>query len=538
MASTKAATTLLTGGRIYSPAAPDATAMAITGDTIVWVGQDGPGRALHPDAEEVPLDGAFVTPGFVDAHVHATASGLHQAGADLTGARGAQDVLALLRKAAERTPPEGVLVAHGWDESAWPDARLPSRAEIDDAVGGRPAYLTRIDVHSALVSTALVELAPHAREADGWSAEGPVRAEAHHVLRAAVRSAVTPQQRDAAQHAFLTAAAARGVVCVHECAGPDLSGWEDVAALLDKAGPGTPEVIAYWGELADDAVIDRAKRLGIRGLAGDLFVDGALGSHTARLRAPYQDEPDHNGRLYLDADDVAEHVVACTRAGLQAGFHVIGDGALDVVIEGFTRAEAEVGAAALAAGMHRLEHVEMIGRPEAEALARWNVTASVQPLFDELWGGPDGMYAQRLGKERAATLNPFSMLAATGVLLAGGSDSPVTPVDPWRSVRAAVHHRTEGSGISPRAAFTAHTKAGYRAAGVDDGISGTLVPGAPATYAVWEAGELVVAAPDPRVQRWSTDPRSRVPGLPVLEPGTPLPSCLRTVRRGVTIYAA
>src|SRR5690606_1597598 len=154
------------------------------------------------------------------------------------------------------------------------------------------------------------------------------------------------------------------------------------------------------------------------------------------------------------------------------------------------------------------------------------------------WGGQDGMYGRRPGTERAAGLNPFSRPARTGVLLAGGSDSPVTPVDPWRSVRAAVNHRTEGAGISPRAAFTAHTKAGYRAAGVNDGVSGTLVPGAPADYAVWEAGELVVAAPDTRVQRWSTDPRWGVPGLRPLDPDAPLPTCLRAVRRGVTIYAA
>ncbi|HWO58814.1 MAG TPA: amidohydrolase family protein, partial [Umezawaea sp.] len=112
----------------------------------------------------------------------------------------------------------------------------------------------------------------------------------------------------------------------------------------------------------------------------------------------------------------------------------------------------------------------------------------------------------------------------------------VTPVDPWAAVRAAVHHRTPGAGLSPRAAFTAHTRGGWRAAGVDDGVTGTLQPGAPATYAVWDAAELVVAGSDSRVQRWSLDPRSGVPGLPPLEPGVPLPTCLRTVLNGRVIY--
>lgn len=529
---TEAKTTLLTGGRIHTPSSPDATAMAVTDGAVVWVGQDGPARALHPGAEVVDLDGAFVTPGFVDAHVHATATGLHVTGLDLTKVRDAGDLLAAVRAAAR---PGEVLLAHGWDESTWSSPRLPSRAEIDDAAAGVPVYLSRIDVHSALVSTALVELAPEVRAAEGWSAEGTVTREAHHLVRAAARGAITGQQRRRAQEAFLATAAARGVVSVHECGGPDISGEEDLADLIALAGPGTPEVTAYWGELG---ALDTAKRLGVAGLAGDLFADGALGSRTAALTSPYHDDADTDGAAYIDARTVAEHVIACTEAGLQAGFHVIGDAAIGTVVEGFAIAEETVGRRALAGAHHRLEHVEMVTREQIRALAGWGVAASMQPLFDDLWGGEDRMYATRLGVERAAGLNPFAALASEGVLLAFGSDTPVTALDPWAAVRAAVLHRTPGSGLSPRAAFTAHTRGGHRAAGITDGITGSLVPGAPAHYAVWAADDLVVAGSDSRVQRWSTDPRSGVPPLPRLDPDTPLPACLRTVRGGRTIFEA
>ncbi|GLY66573.1 amidohydrolase [Amycolatopsis taiwanensis] len=529
-------TTLLVGGRVHSPAAPDATAMAVTGDTVVWVGQDGPGRALHPEAEVVDLDGAFVAPAFVDAHVHATSSGLHLTGLDLSGVRDGGELLAALADAAAATRPGEVLVAHGWDESTWSAPRVPSRAELDQVVGDVPVYLSRTDVHSALVSTALIALAPQARDADGWSSDGPLTQEAHHRARRAARDAITPQQRRRAQDAFLREAAARGIVSVHECAGPDISGEADLADLLALAAePGRPEVVGYWGQLGATGL---AQRLGLRGLAGDLFVDGALGSHTAALAEPYTDCPGTHGARYLDADTIAEHLVACTEAGLQAGFHVIGDAAVAEVVHGFRLAEKVCGQRALAARGHRLEHLEMVDEDQAELLAGWAVTGSMQPLFDAAWGGTDGMYATRLGAERAAGLNPFAALAARGVVLAFGSDSPVTPLDPWATVRAAVHHRTPGSGVSARAAFNAHTRGGHRAAGVNDGITGSLVPGAPAHYAIWDAAELVVATPDSRVQRWSTDPRSRVPALPPLEPGRPLPTCLRTVRSGRIIFDA
>lgn len=530
-------TTLLVGGRIHTPSSPDATAMAVTDGIVVWVGQDGPGRALHPDAEVIDLDGAFVAPAFVDAHVHATNTGLHLTGLDLTEVRDAADLLAAVRAAAEASAPEEVLIAHGWDETTWTDSRLPSRAELDDAAGAVPVYLSRVDAHSALVTSALVELAPDAVHAEGYSPDGPLTRDAHHLVRTAAHTAITAEQRERAQRAFLRAAAAAGIVSVHECAGPVISGEEDLRSLLQVAAePGLPEVVPYWGALADTAALDLVRELGLRGLAGDLFVDGALGSHTAALCEPYADRPHTSGTRYLDRQAIADHLVACTEAGIQAGFHVIGDAAVTEVVEAFALAEKTLGQRALARLGHRLEHVEMITAEQATALARWNVTASMQPAFDAAWGGAHGMYATRLGPDRAAALNPFATLAAEGVPLAFGSDTPVTPLDPWGGVRAAVYHRTPGSGISARAAFNAHTRGGHRAAGVVDGVTGSLVPGAPAHYAVWEADDLVVATPDARVQRWSTDPRSRVPGLPPLDPEATLPRCLRTVRAGQVIY--
>ena len=178
----------------------------------------------------------------------------------------------------------------------------------------------------------------------------------------------------------------------------------------------------------------------------------------------------------------------------------------------------------------------MVSAEQAAKLGRWGIVASMQPSFDALWGGPDGMYARRLGAQRAAGLNPLALLASAGVPLAFGSDTPVTSIDPWSWVRAASHHRTPGSAISARAAFAAATRGAWRAGGVRDGVTGTLVPGAPASYAVWETGDLDVSAPADAVQRWSTDPRSRVPALPRLDPDEPLPRCRQTVHRGVAIH--
>ncbi|MFI0863593.1 amidohydrolase [Streptomyces smyrnaeus] len=531
-------TLLLRGGEVHSPADPFATAMVVEGDSIAWIGTEGAADSFADGVDEVVhLDGALVTPAFTDAHVHTTATGLALTGLDLSGAPTLADALAQVRAYAKARPDDRVLLGTGWDAHAWPEQRHPSRAELDEASDGRPLYLTRIDVHSALADTAMLDLVPDITTREGYRPDAPLTGNAHHAVREAAYATLTPRQRTEAQRAARAHAASLGIGALHECAGPDISGEDDLRGLLALAAeePG-PRVHGYWAELVTSAKeAARIGELGVVGAAGDLFADGSLGSHTAHLCAPYADAPHTSGSALLDAEAVAAHVAACTEAGLQAGFHAIGDAALQAVTEGVRRAAETVGPARVRAARHRVEHAEMLTEQTLADFADLALTASVQPGFDAAWGGADGMYARRLGAERAASLNPYAALLRAGVPLALGSDSPVTPLGPWEAIRAAAFHRTHEHRISVRGAFTAHTRGGWRALGRDD--AGVLVPGAPADYALWRTGPLVVQAPDTRVANWSTDPRSGTPGLPDLTPGGQVPVCLRTVVGGRTVYA-
>lgn len=526
---------LLRGGVVYSPADPFATAMVVAEGRVGWVGSEGAAEAaVGPGVRTVWLDGALVTPAFVDAHVHLTDTGLAQCGLDVSGCTDAQQLLDAVATHVRRQPALPV-VGHGWDETAWHDPALPLRSHLDRAADGVPVYLSRVDVHSALVSSALLAQIPGIEQADGYHASGPLRRRALHLARRASRDSLSPAVRQDLQQRALRSAAAVGIGQVHEMAAPHIGGIDDLDLLLSwTAQADVPEVVAYWGELDG---VQTAVDVGARGCAGDLCIDGSIGSRTAALRDPYRDQPQSRGARYLDVDQAEAHVLACTDAGLQAGFHCIGDDAVATAVAALQRVADRRGAAAVVAARHRLEHVEMVDRSLIDTLAALGVVASVQPAFDAAWGGTSGMYAQRLGADRAAGLNPFAALARAGVTLAFGSDSPVTPLDPWGSVRAAAYHQTSEHQMTVRGAFHAHTRGGWRAAGVDD--AGVLAPGAPASYAVWQVpGELVVQAPDDRVAAWSTDPRSGVPGLPDLSEQTPAPQCRRTVVRGRVVFDA
>ncbi len=505
-------TTLLVGGTVRTPAHPAATAMVVDDARVAWVGTDAEADRGGVDIV-VELDGALVTPAFVDAHVHATPTGIALTGLDLTGVESLAAALARVEQFARERRGLGILLGHGWDETGWPEQRPPTRQELDRATYGSAVYLSRIDVHSAIVSSALLagltSARPEVAGLPGWSPTGLLSREAHHAARTAALESVGPDHRTAAQRATRERCAQLGIAAMHELGGPEISSADDFSGMLAlaHAEPG-PEVVGYWGELGG---VERARELGAAGAAGDLFADGALGSHTAYLRTVYADD-DSRGFGYLTAAQVRDHVVACTQAGLQAGFHVIGDAAVDAVIAGFTEAAAQLGAPALRAARHRLEHIEMPEPAHLAEMARLGVFASVQPVFDALWGGTDGMYVTRLGAERAVGMNPFAAMAAADVPLALGSDSPVTPLGPWEAVRAAVHHQTPGAGLTPAGAFAAHTSGGWRAAGVDD--AGTLEPGAVASYAVW------AGVPDLHAEEFTA------------------PACLRTAVRGVPVWIA
>jgi predicted amidohydrolase YtcJ len=538
---TPATSTLYRGGVVHGTNGPNgtnatgATAFVVSGDAIAWIGSDETAKA-HADGVDavVELEGRLVTPTFVDAHVHTSATGLGLRSVDLGGAPSLSQALEQIERAARKRAGRPVY-APNWDEDDWPERRPATSKELDRAAYGGVVYSPRVDGHSAVISSALAA-ASNARGQLGWNDSGLVTQEAHHAARDAFHDGIGPGERSADIDAAMNAAVAAGIGLLHEMGGPTLSSEADFADVLaagqwGNGSPGSPgpEVIGYWGELVDDEESARAlaRRMGARGLAGDLNIDGSIGSRTASVREPYADA-DHRGNAYLSVEQVRDHVVACSLAGVQAGFHVIGDAGADIVISGFTQAASQIGPAKVASARHRLEHLEMVDAHGIKALVALGVSASVQPAFDDTWGGSDGLYAARLGADRAGAMNPFATMVAAGMLLALGSDTPVTPFAPWEAIRSCVNHHDPAQRISAESAFLAHTRAGWRAAGVDD--RGYLDVGQFASFAVWELEK------DQRGLRSGGSGGSGGSSLPDLSHGVALPTNLRTVIRGRTAF--
>src|SRR5665648_262218 len=278
-----------------------------------------------------------------------------------------------------------------------------------------------------------------------------------------------------------------------------------------------------------------------------------------RMLQPVPGRPDRSepldipGGLEPEQHFVHRPVTDHMERGVHAAFHVIGDRAMDEVLLGFQAAGDVEGLAAIRAAGHRLEHAEMV---DAAALARillFGLTVSAQPAFDAAWGGRDGMYARRLGAVRAADMNPLADLADAGVPLAFGSDSPVTPIDPWAGVLAAASTPAQGSmgvtGLSePNASGTpasARSANGFMSAARTAPSRRAYIPSRP-PHAASNAGCALTVSPNSRIRASATAstisacssrcPAARIAVIPSTSPAAWNPSSTSSIARSPVSY--
>ena len=479
-------TTLFCGGKFVTLAQP-----AI----VDWVLIEGPsivatGVGDEPAADRrVDVDGATVVPAFCDAHVHLPATGLYAAGLDLRGERSARRIVEAL--AARAVAKESVLFGGNFEDPL--DEPLVG-ADLDAAVGDRPALLARADMHSCVVSTALL------RELDLDDLEGVDRDEdarptgylreqaAGRAWRWFERTLPASQQR-AALATAAEVAYSRGVASVHEMYVVEWRGWSSLELVTEMLVELALDVVVYVATLELSKVID----MGLPRIGGDLFLDGSFGSHTAWMSEPYLSQPPpgtpSQGISYVDDAELVAFFTAAQRADLQVGVHAIGDAAIEQAIAAWERVAGTEGAERVRAGAHRIEHFECSSDDHMRRAAALGLNASVQPAFDRLWGGTDGMYARRLGRERAARMDRFSSMLRAGMAIGAGSDSTVTPLDPFLQMAALRAHHVGDERLDAATALRAHTVGSHRLARRGT-TRGTMRSGAPADLVVLDRDPL------------------------------------------------
>jgi predicted amidohydrolase YtcJ len=443
-------------GRLHTQDAHafDATAVAVADRRFLAIGDDPTIRALAgPNTRMVDLGGRLALPGLIDAHFHLYSWVLGRWRLSLVGASSLQDLKQRITEAVCEIPMGGWVVGQGWNETRWPEPRMPTRDDLDEAAPDHPVILWRSDLHLAVVnSRGLLEAGidnggggsvwtedpPQGRidRDDSGRPTGILRELAINLVRDVIP--VPPEEE-------LVPAMRDGCGVLHSLG---LTGVHDHRIM--GGGDGPPAFHLYQslqarGELSlrlwmgiPGERLDEAIALGLRTGFGDdylrighvkLFADGSQGARTAWVLAPYEDTGDC-GMPLTPMEEIAEAVTKADQAGLAVAVHAIGDRTNRELLSVFQERAGHNGHAV----PHRIEHAQILRPADVQRLARLGVAASVQPIHatDDI-----ALCDISLGA-RSHLAYPFRDMLDAGVTLAFGSDAPVADPNPLWGIHAAV----------------------------------------------------------------------------------------------------
>lgn len=428
---------------------PVAGAVAISGDSILAVGDSGVVAAFVGRHTRTVRVGGLITPGFADGHVHFSDGGLALGQVDLRDAATPGEFIQRIAAFAKTLPAGQWILGGVWDHENFPDAELPRREWIDSVTPDNPVFIQRLDGHMGLANTQALEVAGVTRDTpdqpggtiirdrDG-TPTGILKDEAMGPLWAVI-PAPSPEVADSAVVRAMRHANSLGITAVAAVSAP----WYEIAATrrIRDAGRQTLRVSFYpamagWQRVADTVAVhgpgdDWIRVAGVKG-----FVDGSLGSTTALFFESYLDEPRSRGLMVTPEDSLRRWIGAADSAGLQVVVHAIGERANALLLDIFDSVATAHGPRDR---RFRIEHAQHMRPVEIARLAPLGVLASMQPFH----AADDGRWAaKRIRPRQLEGTYAFRSVLDAGATLLFGSDWTVAPLSPFDGLWGAVARET------------------------------------------------------------------------------------------------
>lgn len=437
-------------------AQPEAEALAVVRDRIAAIGTSAEmRRRIGPKTRVLDAKGRRIVPGFYDSHVHLLGSGLRMSEVALKDAKDEAEFGKRLREFDGKLPRDRWLLGGEWDHDRTFSGRLPTAELIDKYVADRPVFLRRYDGHMAVVNNRVLQLAginaetpdppggviyrkPGSRQPSGVLRDNAMALVTRHVPRA------TEEEIIDAVRAALAEARQVGVTSMQDMDGSGAATRRRLFRLyqqLARQGKLTARIdlrwpLADWRSLAALGIeanfgSDWVRIGGVKG-----FIDGSLGSSTAKMFAPYRHEKGNTGVYVTPLNRLREYIEGADAAGLSVAVHAIGDRANAELLDIFADVVKKNGPRDR---RFRIEHAQHLRPTDYGRFKELNVIASLQPYH----AIDDGRWAEgRIGAERCASSYACRSLLDAGARLAFGSDWSVAPLNPLLGIDAAVNRRT------------------------------------------------------------------------------------------------
>ena len=456
---------LLVNGTIYTLKSEGDTveAVGIKDGRIVFTGSAAEAREFTAD-EVIDLSGQTVIPGMGDSHMHFYAFCQTLTNVDLGPCTSKVEMLDRLRAAAEKTPEGQWIRGSNFDQSKWEDCdkdALPDRHDLDAASSKHPIVIKRVCLHTAVANTAALERAGIGRdyqvgpggvverEPDGFP-NGILREQLTRIFDEIIPDPMNdPSLKKHVMVQQLRDMASLGMTMMHTYAADIWKYFEDVADYdaLNREGLLPLRVTVYLDKIEKlvgkpaPTAAQRADPAFKAKLGGyKLFCDGSLGSRSAALYEPYDDDPGNTGIVVEDLPALERKMLYAMENGIQCATHAIGDRGLDIVVTAIEHTVATLRAqgwsdARLAEKPFRIIHAQMATPELIDRMAKLPVILDIQPAFyltDMHW------IKDRVGEERVKTGFLWRTYQEHNLLMTGGSDAPVEKYDPMQGIYAAV----------------------------------------------------------------------------------------------------
>jgi predicted amidohydrolase YtcJ len=426
-----------------------AQAFAVKDGHFVAVGSDAQVRAyVGPRTTVVDLHGRTVIPGLADGHFHAAGGG---PGIDLSTTRSIPELLARISEAAAKAPAGAVLVSNSdWHEAQLREQRTPTAEELESAAPGKPVVVVRGGHSYFLNTTALARwnittaTPVPAGGAIPKSEQGRLTGELVDNARRLIQLPPSPppslEQLEAEQHRLNS----YGLTSVRLAAG-SIEQWRQLQQLHAAGRSTVRYTVLFRVPLQDLQAANLHQGEGdewVRATGVKMVVDGGFeGGH---MTQPYT-EPMGQGGKYKGIEVMPQAafddaVRAYHRAGWRVAVHAVGDAAVDEVLNGFERANAD---SDMTHEGWAIEHAFVTRPDQYPRIRKLGLRMSVQdhlylaaPVLRRYWGA-----------ERAAQVTPVKTYLDQGFLVAAGTDAPVIPVNPFWSMYHFLTRETISDGV-------------------------------------------------------------------------------------------
>lgn len=433
------------------------------------------------------LGGRTVVPGLIDSHAHFLWTALSLAAIDLSQAVDHGTLQSILRPVVASKSSGEVIFGMGFTEYALDTQTFsPIVNTLDALAPDNPVFLSGVTGHTSAVNTraldrlALPEEMPGVMRDAAGRPNGLLADEANSQAfnRFSGLFGAEEQAMEMLERAVEKAHSA-GITTLHALEGGSIGRNQSAESFLETI-PSLRLRIVFYYQTTD---VDRVQQLGLPRIGGCILLDGDVGPRTAALSEPYVDDPECYGVLYFTQEEVDAFVLAAHRAGLQIAMHAVGDAAVEQALNAY---EVALQVEPRDNHRHRIEHCEIIREEQIERAQRLGVALAIQPPFNHYWDHTT--YYASIGEERASRVDPVARLMRPGLLVAGGSDSTVTPLGPLIGVHAAVNHSLARERVSVHQALQLYTINAARIA-FEEEDKGSLEVG--------KLGDLVVLGEDP-----------------------------------------